>query len=92
MDEPQVALLDQIRERQAAIEVMLGDADDQAQVVLDHLLPRVEIPSARRARAFELLAGREQRVLSDLVQIDLGDVVQEVRADAVGRHVERELA
>ncbi len=92
MDETQVALLDQIGERQAAIQVMLGDADDQTQVVLDHLLPRLEVAGARRAGAFELLRGREQRALPDLVQVDLGDVVEEVGADAFDRHVERQLA
>jgi hypothetical protein len=40
VDQAEVALLDQVEQRHAAIEVMLGDVHHQAQVVLDHLLSR----------------------------------------------------
>ena len=82
VNEAEVAFLDQVGERQAAVEVVLGDADHQAQVVLDHLLSRVEVAAARGARVAELLFRRTEAGLPDLVQVDLGDVVEEVGADA----------
>src|SRR5262249_22253069 len=39
----------------------------------------------------ELLGRRQQRALADLVQVDLGDVVEEIRADALGWNLERQL-
>ena len=91
MDQTEIAFFDQIGERQPAIEVVLGDADDQPQIVLDHFLSRVEIAVAIRARVFELLRRREQRALPDFVQVDLGDVVEKVGADAGLGNFERQL-
>ena len=71
---------------------MLGDADDQPQIVLDHLLPRLEIAIACGACIFELGGRREQRILADLVQVDLGDVVEKVGADPHRRDVERKFS
>ena len=91
VDQSEIAFFDKIGEREPAIKVMLGDADDEPQVVLDHFLPRVEIASAICARVFELLRGSEERALPDFVEVDLGDVVEEVGADAGLGHVQRQL-
>jgi len=92
VNQAEVAFLDQIGKRQAAVQVMLGDADHEPQVVLDHLLPRFEVAVPVRARVLELLGRRQQRALADLVQVDLGDVVEEVGSDADDRHVQRQIA
>ena len=89
VDEPEIALLDEVGERQTAIEVVLGDADHEPQIVLDHLLARVEVAVARGACVLQLLLRRQQRGLPDFVQVDLRDVVEKVGADADDRHVER---
>ena len=52
--------------------------------------PKVAV--ARGARVAQLLLGGKQRRLSDLVQIDLRDVVEEIGADADFGNVERQLA
>ena len=78
MDQAEVAFLDQVVERNAAMLVMLGDADHQPQVGLDHALARREIPGARCARQRQLLGRRQQRAGADLVQIDLREVFDEV--------------
>ena len=63
---------------------MLGDADDEPQVVLDHLLPRREVAARRAgARSASSSSGASSAVAADLVQVELGDVVEEVaRASA----------
>ena len=81
MDQPQVAFLDQVGKREPAIRVVLGDADDEPEVVLDQPLPRLEIASGHRPGERELLLGREQQVLADLVQIHLRDIVDDVGAE-----------
>src|ERR1019366_5208420 len=91
VDQSEIAFLDQIGERQAAIEVVLGDTDDEPKIVLDHLLPRLEIAIAIRARVVELLRGSEERALPDFVEVDLGDVVEEIGTYAGFGHVERQL-
>src|SRR5207237_155957 len=48
--ETEVAFLDQVAHRQAAAEVVLRDADDQPQVVLDHAVARFEAARARRGQ------------------------------------------
>jgi hypothetical protein len=80
VDQAEVALLDQVEQRNAAVQVVLGDVHDQPQVVLDHLLPRLEIARPRGARQLQLLLRRQQRIGADLVQIELGDIVEEIRA------------
>jgi hypothetical protein len=82
MDEAQVAFLDQVGQRETAVRVVLGDADDQAQVVLDQPLARLEIAGGHGARQRKFLVRAEQQVLGDLVQVDLGDVVDEVDAES----------
>jgi hypothetical protein len=51
-----VAFLDQVEELQAAVGVLLGDGDHQAQVGLDHLLLRLaRLGFADRHRAVDFL-------------------------------------
>ena len=69
--EPEVALLDQVGHRQAAAEVVLGDADHQPQVALDHLLARREVAGSRATGGRVLLLRCEQRRTADLAQIGL---------------------
>ena len=45
-EQADVALADQVDERQAAVLVLLGDGDDEAQVALDELLQRVLVAGA----------------------------------------------
>jgi hypothetical protein len=81
MDQPEVAFLDQVGQRKPAVPVMLGDADDEAQIVLDQPLPGLEIAPGHCARKRAFLFGAQQQVLRDLVQVDLGDVVDDVGAE-----------
>ncbi len=78
MNQAEIALFDQVQQRNPAIEVVLGDIDDEPQVVLDHLLARDELTAARPARPFELLLGREQRLGANFVEVVLGDVVEQL--------------
>jgi hypothetical protein len=49
VDEARVAFLDQVGKRDAAMRVVARDAHDEAQVALDHRLPRVEVAFASAA-------------------------------------------
>ncbi len=77
VDQAEIALLDQVEERDAAVEVMLGDIHDQAQVVLDHFLARREIAGAHQTRRRQFVGRRQQRLGADFVQVELGDVLEE---------------
>ncbi len=84
VNEPQVAFFDQVREREPSVGVVLCDADDEAQIVLDQRLPRGKIAGDHRPGERELLLRRQQHVLPDFVEIDLRDIVDDVRAEAGG--------
>jgi hypothetical protein len=60
-----VALLDQVEQHHAAVDVVLGDRDDQAQVMLDHLLARAEVAGLGQGREVRLLLGAQQRLGAD---------------------------
>jgi hypothetical protein len=90
VDQAQVALLDQIVERQSAVQVMPRDTHHQAQVGLDHALARMKISGMGAARAsLSSSAAVSKRRGTDLVQINLGDVLDETRImrirDSLGR-------
>ena len=91
MDETKIAFLDQVREREAAVRVVLGDAHDQPQIVLDQPLARGEIATRHRPGERELLVGGQQQVLTDLVQVDLRDIVDDVGAESRRGRGERQL-
>ena len=66
-----VALLDHVEQDHAAVDVMLGDRNDQAQIVLDHGLPGFEVALLGQSGVMHLLRRRQQRPRADLVQIVL---------------------
>ena len=91
MDETQIALFDEIRQREAPMRVVARDADDEPQVALDHRLPRVEVAGPRRAGETQFLGGGQQRMLADIVQVELRNVGDEVPGQARMRLVERQV-
>jgi hypothetical protein len=69
-----VAFLDQVEELQAAVGVLLGDGDDQAQVGLDHFLlglARLGLAVGHRAVDFLDVAQRQEQRLLDADQLFL---------------------
>ena len=60
-EQADVALADQVGEREAAVLVLLGDRDDEAEVALDQLLHRLLVAGADLPRDGDLLLRREQR-------------------------------
>src|SRR2546425_751763 len=73
-EQPDVALADQVREREAAVLVLLGHGDDEAQVALDELLHRFLVAGADLAGERDLLLLREERRLRHLVEVLIEDV------------------
>ena len=69
LHQPEIALLDQIEEKHTAVDVPLGDADDQTQVRLDKLLLRFLVAERHLIGQFQLLFGGEQRHLADVLEI-----------------------
>ena len=76
VDEAEVALLDQVEQRDPAVQVVLGDVHNQAQVALDQGLAGGEIARAQAPRKRQLFFGRQERVGADLVEIQLGDIAE----------------
>src|SRR6185369_12262139 len=70
MHEAEIAFFDQVRQRDAATQIGLGNADHQPQVVLDHRLARGEVAAARASRRFELLFRAEQFSAPHLAQVE----------------------
>ena len=72
-DQPDVALGDQLRQRQPQPDVVPGHADDQAQVRHDQrgarLGPRAGVALVQRAEERRLLAGGQQRDLPRLLEV-----------------------
>ena len=83
VNQPEVAFLDQVQQLQAATDVVLGDIHHQPQVVLDHLLACGEIPLPHQARVAHFLLDAQQLVLADVVEVELGDVAENVGRDIV---------
>ncbi|MCY1511810.1 hypothetical protein D9M68_462500 [compost metagenome] len=70
MHQPEVAFLDEVGQRHAAPQVVLGDVDHEPQVVLDHRLPRREVAGACGAGGGVFLGGSEEPGAPDLAQVD----------------------
>jgi len=73
-EQADVALADEISERQPAVLVFLGDGNHEPQVALHELLHRFLIARANLASERDLLLLREQRSLGDLVEVLIEDV------------------
>ncbi len=59
VDHTQIAFLDQIKQRHAAVRIMLGDVHHQPQIVFDHFLARLEITLFGKARITQLVLGAQ---------------------------------
>ena len=70
-DEPDRPLLDQVEEREPLVAVPLRDRDDEAQVRLDHLLLRAVVAALDPLRQLDLLRGRQQVDLADVLEEEL---------------------
>src|SRR4029078_10164887 len=73
------ALLYEVEERKSLVPVVLRDGDDEPQVGLDHLLLCVEVAALDPAREVDLLLGREQPDLADVLQEQLKGIGGHVR-------------
>src|SRR5690606_11881303 len=68
-DEPDVAFLDQVDQRDAAVLILLGDADDEAEVRPDELLHGLLIALLRTTTQLDLFLRSQQLMLADLAQV-----------------------
>jgi hypothetical protein len=94
MNQPKVALFDQIEQRETAVGVVLGDVHNQPQVVLDHFLARIEAAALRQACVMDFFGRGQQMVVTDLVEVDLRHIRQQIGARVVvlgGRLVLRQI-
>ena len=76
MNQAQIAFFDQIVERQPAMLITTGNAHHQPQIALDQALPRGKVAGTHGTRQGFFLIGGEQAAATDLMQIQLGDVVE----------------
>src|SRR6185503_18216481 len=80
-EQANVALADQVDERQTAVLVLLGHRDDKAQVALDQLLEAVLVAGADLLGELDLLGALEQRVGAHLIEV----LVEDVALGLIGR-------
>ena len=73
-DQAQVALLDQVEERDRGPRVALGDRDDEAQVGLGQSPLGIHVLALDALGQRDLLGGREQLHLADLPQVETDGV------------------
>jgi len=78
-DQAQVALLDEVEQRQPAVGVLLGDGDDEAQVGLHQVVPGLDRASLHGLGQLDLLGGGQQSNLADLAQVGTNGVVERGR-------------
>ena len=71
LDEAEVALADEVHERQAHLVVVVGDLNDQAQVGLDHVVAGGLVALLDAGGQLDLLLHRQQRCLADFVEVEL---------------------
>ena len=74
MHQADVAFLDQVEQSHAAIDVMLGNVHDEAQIVFDHALPGFEVTLYHPARQGTFFVGSQQSIVADVIEVDLGNV------------------
>ncbi len=70
-DQAEVALLDQVEQRDAGLGVVARDRHHQAQVRLDQLLLGRLVALVLQARELAFLGGRQQRPVADLADVEL---------------------
>src|SRR5215210_5325912 len=68
-DEAEVALVDQVRERDSLILVLLGDRDHKAKIAANELVERLPVADANALGEAHLLLLRNQGILADLAEI-----------------------
>src|SRR5688572_5534124 len=68
-DQAEVALVDQVRERDALVLILLRDRHDEAEVRPNQLVQRLLIVRADALRQRDLLVARDQRVRADVAEI-----------------------
>ncbi|MNZ62097.1 hypothetical protein D3C78_802110 [compost metagenome] len=73
-DQAEVALLDQVEQGQAAIDVTPRDLHHQTQVALDHALAPSRFAATGHAREMHFLFRAEQRRETDFVEVELGGI------------------
>jgi len=72
--EADVSLADEVGEGQAAVLVLLGDRDHEAEVPLHQLLHGLRVAGAHQPGDGDLLLRRQERGLADLEQVLVQDV------------------
>jgi hypothetical protein len=85
-DQAQVALLDQIEQRDARLRVVARDRHDEPEVRLDQLALRVLVPLVLPARELALLGGRQERAVADRADVELERILR-LRGVALGELV-----
>ena len=80
-DEADRALLDQVKERQPLVAVVLCYGDDETQVRLDHPLLGVETATLDPLGEIDLFAGAQQSRLADVIEEQLQPVGSPVRLE-----------
>src|SRR5438128_5651105 len=79
--QPQVPFLDQVEERQAPVEVLLGNRDHQAEVRLGEVMACLFRAGFHLLRQLNLFLSREQVDASNLLEVHPDRVVEGHRAD-----------
>ena len=74
MNQPEVALLDQVKKRDTAVGIVLGDVHHQPEIVLDHLLTLLESASLGETGDAQLFVFGEERVVTDVVEVQLSHI------------------
>src|SRR5919197_458291 len=70
-DQPEIAFLDQIEERDAGLRVVARDRHDEPEVRLDQLLLRLLVALVLPSRELALLSGRQERPVADRADVKL---------------------
>ena len=78
VNQSEISLFDQIKKRNATVQIVLGNIDHQAKIMLDHFLPRGKVSGPHAAGGRKLLGRREQRFGTDLVQVKLGYILKQI--------------
>src|SRR5512143_585769 len=68
-DQPEVALVDEIRERHALVLIFLRHRNDEPQVRADELVERFLLTLANVARKARLFIARYQRIRADVAEV-----------------------